>query len=296
MPSKKLWPWWEQPTGTTDYRVRELLRAILDLHGYYGDKDVWLWRGQANADHDLTAGVHTRIEFSNRAVDDGSVVSATESLLDDLRRAKLDTHEGAALPDLALLAQAQHHGAATPLLDVSMDPMVALYMAVVSPSSRDAEKDGVLFAIRRPTMTDDVKVLPFDTRSFRKIYGDLPRSKPILYSAPDVSDRLRIQRGHFLLSTVSTTDARVRVNLTAESQGASETWLANRLARRGRPGRVGAPKSDIATFRIDKKFKRMLQDWIEERTGLTEEYVYPTIWHQPHQEVFAKSHGRRSKV
>lgn len=296
MSNGKVWPWWEQATGTADYRVRELLRAILDLHGYYGDKDVWLWRGQADAEHSLTSGIHTRLEFSTQPVDDASVVLATESLLQDFRSARLDTHEGAALPDLALLARAQHHGAATPLLDVSLDPMVALYMAVVSPSSKDGEKDGVLFAIRRPPTTDGIRVLPFDSRPFREIYEDLPRDKPVVYSAPDVSDRLRIQRGHFLLSTVSTADVRVRVNLTVEARGVAQPWLASRLARRGKPGRVGAPKSDIAAFRIDKKFKKMLQAWIEERTGLTEEYVYPTIWHQPHQEVFAKSHGRRSKI
>lgn len=37
------------------------------------------------------------------------------------------------LPDLALLALLQHHRAATPLMDVTLDPIVGLYMSVVGP-------------------------------------------------------------------------------------------------------------------------------------------------------------------
>lgn len=290
------WPWWHQYTGPDDYRVRELLRAILDLHGYYGDRETWLWRGQANSGQLLSPGVHTRIDRAGRTLDDDEVVRVTEELLQHARAARLDVHEGTALPDLALLARLQHHGAATPLLDISLDPLVALYMAVVSPSSADDSQDGVVFAIRKPQPHERTKIEPFDTRLFREVYRGLPTTRMALYSAPDVSDRLRIQRGHFLVSRVAHAHIKATIAASLENVGPTKTWLANRLASRGRSGRMVPATTDVAVFRVTAKFKAQLRSWLEERTGLTSDFVYPTVWHQPHSEMFARSHGRRSPL
>ena len=48
--------WWHQTDGPDDYRIRELLRG--DLHALWPAH--WLWRGQPNYTHDLTAGIRTR--------------------------------------------------------------------------------------------------------------------------------------------------------------------------------------------------------------------------------------------
>ena len=289
------WPWWHVYRGPDDYRIRELLRAVLDLHGYFGDRETWLWRGQASSAHLLSPGVHTRIVKSGLSLDDTAVERTTRSLLDSTRSARLDVHEGAALPDFALLAQLQHHGAATPLLDVSLDPLVALYMAVVSPNPQDDERDGVLFAIRKPGAEAETKIQPFDTRTFEDVYGDLPADRPVLYTAPDVSDRLRIQRGHFLVSRVSTLNPKVTIHSSIDSCRVPETWIARRMAARGVRGVIRAT-SDLAVFRVTAKFKSKLRAWLEERTGLTADFVYPTVWHQPHHETFAKSHGRLART
>jgi hypothetical protein len=205
--------------------------------------------------------------------------------------AKLDTHEQTRLPDLALLALLQHYGAATPLLDVSLDPLVGLYMAVVSRGGDLDDKDGVLFAIRRPRLN---AAQPFDSRNFSEIYNALDADKVYFYTAPDVSERLKIQRGHFLLGRVSTADPRVGISLTVEPTHTkvNDTWLASRMNQRGRQGPPTPATSDVAFFRIPSKFKPALKGWLEERTDLTRDYVYPTPWHHPHLEAFCKSHGR----
>ncbi len=120
-----------------------------DLHAMYGVDEPWLWPGQANAGFNLEPGMHTRVK-ENAALDDAHVRSFTSGLVKAARTAALDRHEGTELPDMALLALLQHHRAATPLLDVTLDPIVGLYMAVVSPDPADEKADGVLFAIRRP--------------------------------------------------------------------------------------------------------------------------------------------------
>ena len=57
------WAWWHQGGGPDEYRVRELLRGIWDLHAMYGAA-TWLWRGQPNAAHDITPAVHSRVSGS----------------------------------------------------------------------------------------------------------------------------------------------------------------------------------------------------------------------------------------
>jgi hypothetical protein len=192
---------------------------------------------------------------------------------------------------MSLLSLLQHHGCATPLLDVSLDPMVALYMAVVSPSAADDEKDGVLFAIKKPMES----IAPFDSRDFEEVYEQLPSSNVRFYSAPDVSERLRIQRGHFLLGRVIDGDARVTIPLSLENSAVgTDSWFFRRLESRGRRGKPPSATSDVAVFRIHAEFKAHIRDWLEARSGLTRDFVYPTVWNQPHLDRFATSHGRRA--
>jgi hypothetical protein len=297
------WAWWHSSTGPDEYRIRELLRAIWDLHSMYGADKPWLWRGQANAGFLLEPGVHTRVRrqtglnHAKRArrlsgLNDDKVKEFTAALISAARSACLDMHEGTRLPDMALMALLQHHGAATPLLDVSLDPMVGLYMAVVGLSAADDRKDGALFAIQRPRKS----IAAFDSRAFETIYDGLPNSGVMLYSAPDVSERLRIQRGHFLLGRVSKVDARVTIPLSLDpAKLIRDSWIAKRLEKRGRPGVPQAATSSVAVFRITAKFKKRIQSWLEERSGLTRDFVYPTPWHQPHMDRFAVSHGRKAR-
>lgn len=284
------WPWWHQLGGNPTYRVRELLRAVWDLHGLYGQSE-WLWRGQADSTHNLTAAVHTRIEAGG--LNDDRVKECTIDLIRAARRARLDEHEGTRLPDLALLAMLQHHGAATPLLDVSHDPLVGLYMAVVSPSPADDDKNGVLFAIRRPEET----LRAYESDRFRKTYCDLPDETPKFYTAPDISERLRIQRGNFLIAKVSDnprTSLPIKIDPVDKGTPLKHTPIYKFMeARRGR-GRPTSPPQ-VAVFRVASDSKPQLKEWLETRSGLTREYMLPTAWHQPHLDAFCSAHGRSVK-
>jgi hypothetical protein len=282
------WAWWHQYTGPDNYRIRELLRAIWDLHSMFGADEPWLWRGQANAAFALEPGLHTRIS-PHTALTDDNVISYTANLITAARTARLDRHEATTLPDMALLALLQHHGAATPLLDVSLDPLVALYMAVVSLSRLDRKKDGALFAIKRPSNS----VSAFDSRAFATIYEELPADAAALFSAPDVSERLRIQRGHFLIGKYSTADPRVAIPLTLDPRTPVQSaWIWTRMNHRGETGAIPGATTDVAVFRVTANFKEQIQTWLEARSGLTRDFVYPTSWHQPHLDRFAASHGR----
>jgi hypothetical protein len=256
----------------------------------FGADEPWLWRGQANAAYALEPAMHTRVR-RNAELDDDRVLAFTNSLISAAKAAALDHHEGTKLPDLALLALLQHHGAATPLLDVSLDPLVGLYMATVSPNLEDDGKDGALFAIRRPRPEQHIS--DFDSRRFNVVYEWIGYDVA-LYSAPDISERLRIQRGHFLIGPVSDTDPRATIPLSIDTARPADRWLHKRMKRRGKTGPPIAATSDVATFRITAKFKSRIREWLEARSGLTRDFVYPTPWHQPHLDRFAAAHGRRA--
>jgi hypothetical protein len=287
------WSWWHQATGPDDFQIRELLRAVWDLHAMYGETP-WVWRGQAKEDFNLEPGIHTRMRLAGMDLTDANVEVATRTLLAATRDAQLDRHGEIRLPDVALLALIQHHGAATPLLDVSLDPIVALYMAVVSPNADDDDHDGVLFAIRKPSRV----IAPFDARTFVEISPTLPANEVVFYTAPDVSDRLRIQRGHFLLGRTSAADARVTTPLRIEPENTAlaDAWVYRRMGARGNQGAPPAATSDIASFRVTSRFKPKLREWLEARTGMTKDFVYPTVWHQPHLDRFAMSQGRAAPL
>ena len=207
--------------------------------------------------------------------------------------AQLDIHEGTRLPDLALLAMLQHHGAATPLLDVSLDPLMGLYMAVVSPFPSDDTEDGVLFAIRRPE-----KIVPaFNSGKFEQIYDELPEDTAVLYAAPDVSERLRIQRGNFLLARVTKrfrTSLPLAIEEPRKLKKLENAWIHRLMEARGKRGQP-AVTSDVAVFRVTAKFKPALQKWLEDRSGLTPDFVLPTAWYQPHLDAFCTAHGRSTE-
>ena len=258
----------------------------------YGGDVPWLWRGQPNATYGIEPSIHTRITRQEGKLDDGLATRYTGDLIKAARAACLDRHEATILPDMALLALLQHHGAATPLLDVSLDPVVALYMAVVSPSKDDFKEDGVLFAIRRPSTVIDA----FDSRGFEAIYDQVPVDAVCLYSAPDVSERLRIQRGHFLVGRHDRKDPRITIPLTLDSRKRIQTsWIWRRMLARGNRGPIVPASTDVAVFRITAKFKSQIQTWLEARSGLTTDFVYPTSWHQPHLDRFAYSHRRTAE-
>lgn len=262
----------------------------LGLHAMYGADEPWLWRGQPNGAHGLEPAIHTRIR-SQHTLEDEHVVHYTVGLLEAARGASLDVHEGMTLPDMALLALLQHHGAATPLLDVSLDPIVALYMATVSPNLADDARDGALFAIHKPSHA----ISDFDSRPFSEIYG-LAADGVALYSAPDVSERLRIQRGHFLLGGVSNADSRVTIPLALDPRKpVKSSWIWTRMDKRGSKGPPPPATSDVAVFRVPARFKARLRTWLEDRSGLTRDFVYPTPWHQPHLDRFAMSHSRTAR-
>lgn len=296
---------WTPDGRSTQAAARQVLRAVVGLHGTW-QEEVWLWRGQSRANWRLEAGIHTRLRESGYALTDGNVGLVTEQLLSLARARGLDKVESLSLPDLALLAHLQHHGAATPLLDVTVDPFVAIWMAVnanaADPSADDSQTANV-FAIRRPP--PDYWLDPLDSRPYwdsastpMGVRGDLAgafarnredaETHIYWYRPPDISERLRIQRGSFILGSVRDHNS---VTFILDSD-ADSGWLAHRISKIGKSGSPPKARTDVVAFRITPRLKADIRLWLAERAGLTLDAVFPTPWHNPFLEQFARTYGR----
>lgn len=267
------------------------------MHTTFKD-EIWLWRGQARSIFGVEPGIHTRVLNSNKAPhNEETVEHATKKLLDIARLARLDRQGETRLPDLALLAHLQHYGAATPLLDVSTDPLIALWMIAFAnakePSSHDDES-GFLYGIRKPPRERWISALdarPYMSESGPSISNSLS-GNVWWYRAPDVTERLRIQRGSFLLGPLSNPDSRDIATIPLKLNGDAEDWLSTRMANRGMPSNTTRSRSDVFRILVRGSVKKHLRKLLEERSGLSVEAVYPTPWHRPFISQFSEGYGR----
>lgn len=290
---------WTPPSSNAEIAAREVLSAAMWLHSTFKD-EIWLWRGQADKRFGVEPGMHTRVLNAPRAYWSEAVAAdATRELLRTAREMGLDRVDDVTLPDLALLAGLQHHGAATPLIDVSTDPLIALWMiAFASAQEPDAldGQSGYLFGIRKPP--PERWISPLDARAYVGPPNSISASlgdEMWWYEAPDVTERLRIQRGSFLLGPLYALDRRAETTLPlkiGDSKPKELNWLQRRMANRGKPSNTTRSTSDLFAIVVTGATKQHLRRLLGDRSGLTVDAVYPTPWHRPFIVQFAQGYGR----
>jgi hypothetical protein len=287
---------WRPSNQNAEQAAREIVSAALYLHSTFKD-EVWLWRGQANRSYGVEPGMHTRVRRSGRPAHDENVLKATRQLIGVARRARLDEKERFRLPDLALLAALQHHGAATPLLDVTTDPLIALWMVAFASAEEPTALDkthGRLFGILRPP--EERWLEPLEARPFSAI-ADAGQGTYLWYRAPEITERLRTQRGSFILGGYNPTPSTASTSLYLDLGDGVDlvdglNYIQRRIAQRGNPGAVARRRSEVFAIQIRASAKPHLRRLLAERSGLSIAEVYPTPWHQPFIETFSRGYGR----
>lgn len=148
---------------------------------------------------------------------------------------------------------------------------------------------GSLFGIKRPPKERWID--PLDARSSSNISGALA-DQVWWYRAPDVTERLRIQRGSFLIGPLARPIDRPNTTLPIELAAGRTNAIANRLEKRGKASNATIGRVEIFRIVVPGASKVYLRRLLEDRSGLSIETIYPTPWHRPFIAQFASTYGR----
>ncbi len=199
------------------------------------------------------------------------ITSEAKRLLRLARGHGHDIHDGQVMSELPLMARLQHAGASTPMLDVTLDPMVALFFACQS----EPEEDGLLLAI--------------DARSDRMSAFDLASTMSWDY-ASSVPTRLGRPAWHLHAASrdaanprgtraVPIRGDRHRRRVSALPVAQRPTWTYTQLRQlfghhgAGRP--ADPPVVTISAWR--PRHKQRLRDVLEDTFRLYDESLFPDL-------------------
>ena len=105
----------------------------------------YLFRGVSNESYEIEASAYRRVPEAQRN-NPARLLRINQKLIETARLLGHDQKNGQRLSDLDLLAELQHFGAATCLIDFTRNALVALWMACQQ--STTGEANGKVFAVR----------------------------------------------------------------------------------------------------------------------------------------------------
>ena len=118
--------WYYMPKSAS-----ELMTAVARV-GTHGTNHRFAWRGHADADFIWTSSLHRLLEREGVSVTEKGMREREDPILDEARRWGLGVEGGQLVDDFQLLADLQHFGVPTRLMDVTSNPMTALWFATDS--------------------------------------------------------------------------------------------------------------------------------------------------------------------
>jgi len=230
------------------------------------DRYTMVWRGSANIAWPLDPSLVRKLAGAKErgSLRESDLAGAERELLAEARRLRFDRGtDGTALSDLELLATLQHQGAATRLLDVTLNALVAAWF-VVEDETQQAH-DGALFAI-------DVTDRPLPAERVRRPIGEaVDGSGTWLWRPPPLDQRMRAQQAAFLLSAVpDPITPQTSLDLEFKQQNAARLFDDT-------PGQGRFAKRAVVIFRVPPRVKRQLRDFLTRRLGFDVETLYPDL-------------------
>ena len=127
--------------------LAEFQKAITELEGDF------IYRGQMDADWEVESGAYSRLKGNH----DTDIIKYTNNIIDKAKTYTQDIKDGQ--HDMVLLAELQHYGCATPLIDFSYNALIALWFAI-----ENTEKDGKVFCLDTADNDKLLEVSSSDTK------------------------------------------------------------------------------------------------------------------------------------
>lgn len=145
--------------------VQKELRRVKTLSGFMKwaeqfNDGQYLFRGVTRDTYKIEASTYRRLQEEER--NPPNLLKINRELIENARRMGHDQKDGQRLFDLDLLAELQHFGAATCLIDFTRDALVALWFACQQSSKRPAKRsaNGKVVAVR---IDDPARFITVDT-------------------------------------------------------------------------------------------------------------------------------------
>ncbi|WP_454085405.1 FRG domain-containing protein [Georgenia sp. Marseille-Q6866] len=231
----------------------------------------FVWRGVSDIAYRLDPGIVRKIakdKYSDAAqeVTEEDVAAAEEQLLHDARLNGFHRLEsGQLLTDDQLRARLQHQGAATRLLDVTSNALIALWMA--THNERKDDDVGALFAI------DWTADRPGPQPETVAEMVQHPRVTWLWKVGMDVDPRIRSQSGAFLVGRVPEREPdRTRSSLALNFPDYN---IARLFA--DAPGSGNYPASPTVIFRLTRDVKVAARDFLNRVVGMNPATIFPDI-------------------
>lgn len=242
----------------------------------------FVWRGVANADWDLQPRLHRHVRATTRTPTFAGVLSTERAILDQVEQfGWFEENRVPAGNTLERLAFLQHNGVPTRLLDITRDPLVALYFASDRFITDAGDADGALIALldtgAKASFDEDRIVI-------NPPVGDVgPSSYAIWQPAPRIG-RVISQRSEFVAiaesvnghspdpaGTVGIPQLYLPGNMLGDLNGTFDGWVRN--PRRGRPLKY---PPNVCMFLVPGRRKPQLRNLLE-KYGITSRSVYPDL-------------------
>lgn len=256
-------------------RCRSILIDVLNFATSATESET-MWRGHTSSDHRLTPSI---ARSSAGTLSKAAVKTRTEALLDDAISASHDWRDGAAfraMPELEKLALIQHRITGTPLLDVTPDPFIALWMACNESRTAGASPDGLLIGFNN--FNDKWTNLTASNVSWSDAVADAAKAKKLAWFRPTAtSDRAVVQRSRFLVAPIAgptgwykaLSDV-VITKLPAKWDGAKLDGVFNPSV--GKPAHV-----PIVGILVPASIKPTMRQILARNFGIERNTVYPDI-------------------
>lgn len=170
--------------------VEEFIRWTEDLQG-----EMLLYRGLAKADWDVSSSAYRRIEKSENDstfTSDSMIHGYTAELLNDASLRGFRERQSKNLSDLEMLAELQHYGAATCLIDFSENAMIALWFAC----DECPTCDGKVVAVETGDTTDFLTISYEDIN--KPIESFIDQGKWWKWKPDSINNRIVSQQSTFL--------------------------------------------------------------------------------------------------
>lgn len=174
--------------------------------GVYSTGQRFAWRGMSSADYDLSSSLHRDV-----GGDESAVRTAEMKILTEAREWGLGTHPTGGVDDLQLLSDLQHFAIPTRLIDMTSNPMTALWFACQK-APDDVGKAGLLLALNvtawpRLSTVNTAGGVTYsqlgDPRGAR-LKLQLETEAPFVVESASPNVRLRAQEGFFVAGRVPT--------------------------------------------------------------------------------------------